>query len=191
MDLSDEELIDAYLGGDEDAFPLLLQRHLADVYNFARRLGGGEDADDVTQEVFLKVWKNLKLYRRANAKFRTWLFSIARNTTIDFLRKKKHIAFSEFDTPEGGNPLTETLADETPEPDELFAQAESAQQLERALQALSPRAREVLLLRYREDLTFDEIGAVLKEPLNTVKSRHRRALAALRDILKKNQNGAV
>ena len=184
----DAELIADHVRGDESAFPILLERYLKQIYNFAlRQCGSSEDAEDIAQETFLKAWKNLGKYRRESAQFRTWLFHIARNTTIDYLRKKKHVAFSEFDTEEGGNFLTETLADEEPLADELFFRAQNAQMIEDSLTKLPPRSREVLLLRYREGLTFDEIGEVLSEPLNTAKSRHRRALQALRNIVEKKE----
>ncbi len=192
MQPTDEELIEAHLKGDGSAFPALVGRYLDQAYDLALRLGGGDDANDITQEAFIKAWRNLKRYRREAASFRTWMFAILRNTAIDFARKKSRKGsspFSAFDTEDGGNRLLETLPDDAPQPDDLFAEAESKEALERALAALPFRAREVLLLKYFEDMTFDEIGRALGEPLNTVKSRHRRALALVRSALKKDQNG--
>ena len=190
MDIrTDEELVVAHNDGDEEAFPILLKRHLGSIYNFARRSGCDEhSAEDVSQDVFIKAWKNLPRFNAQSASFKTWLFHIARNTIIDFLRKKKHTALSRFDTDDGTNMLEETMVYDAPLPDEVFAQTQDAATIERALQELPYRAREVIMLRHFEDMTFDEIGQALGEPLNTVKSRHRRALASLRVIVDKHQD---
>ena len=184
MDTSDEDLIRDYLAGDESAFAELTRRHLGGVYSFvARFVGNAEEADDITQETFLKAWKNLKKYNQSSSKFKTWLFRIARNSAIDFLRKKKHVPFSQFDTEGGVNVLTETVADAEDLPDTLLMKLEDAKELHAVLEQLPPKAREILLLYYTNEFTFEEIGTLLGEPANTVRSRHRRALQALRKIL--------
>ncbi|MDE1924633.1 MAG: RNA polymerase sigma factor [Patescibacteria group bacterium] len=184
MDKTDEELVADYLGGEENAFGELAKRHLPSAYSFALRfVGSREEAEDIAQETFLKAWKNLKQYRKEASKFKTWLLRITRNTAIDFLRKKKNIAFSGFENESGENVLAETVADQSPLPEELFAKAGDSQEVNQALLQLSPRHRELLLLYYTNDLTFQEIGEVLGESQNTTKSRHRRALQALRKIL--------
>ena len=182
MEHTDDELIAGYLAGNENYFEQLVARHLQSVYNFTLRFVGAGDADDVTQEAFLKAWKSIRKFRRGQS-FKTWIFTIARNTALDALRKKKHRPFSDFDRDDGSNAIADSLADTEPLADEVFGRLTDAKVLDAALAKLSPDAREVLLLRYREELTFDEIGKVMHQPLNTVKSRHRRALAALRDIL--------
>lgn len=183
MEHTDEQLIVATLAGDDDAFPLLVRRYLKPVYNFSYRLcGSASDAEDIAQEVFVKVWKNLKKYRTGES-VRAWIFTIARNTTIDWLRKRKNLAFSDFENAEGENPLLATLADAEPLQDELYALAEDREVLERALGQLSVPHREVLILHYVEGLTFDEIGTMQHNPLHTVKSRHHRALIRLREIM--------
>ncbi|HEY5383156.1 MAG TPA: sigma-70 family RNA polymerase sigma factor [Candidatus Paceibacterota bacterium] len=184
MDTSDEDLISAYLGGDEPAFAELTRRHLSGVYSFiARFIGNAEEADDITQETFLKAWKSLKKYDRQTSKFKTWLLRIARNSAIDFLRKKKHVPFSQFDTEDGANVLTETVPDTEELPDALLIKLEGAKEVRKTLEQLPPKAREVLLLYYTNDLTFEDIGEMLGEPTNTVKSRHRRALQSLRKLV--------
>ncbi len=183
-DRSDEELIAAYLTGQEDAFGELTRRHLTGVYSFTLRfVGSVHDAEDIVQDTFLKAWKSLRKYDPRSSKFKTWLFRIARNTAIDFLRKKKHVPFSQFETEGGVNVLTETVASEEELPDTLMMKLEDAKELHTTLEQLPPRAREILLLYYTNELTFEEIGTILGEPTNTVKSRHRRALQALRKIL--------
>ena len=187
----DDELIAAYLAGDEEALPALINHHLKPIYNFSYRLlGNAHDAQDCAQETFVKAWRNLKKYRHGK-NFRTWLFAIARNTAIDLLRKKKIYVFSDFSTRGGStlggedeeNFLLDTLADTEPLPDELTLRRADNRTIESALQKIPPQYREVLLLRYHHDITFDEISKILGKPLNTAKSHHRRGIIALRKLL--------
>ncbi len=181
MERDDRQLIASAIAGNDDAFAFLVHRHLPAVYNFAYRFGGKEEADDIAQETFFKIWKNLKKFRpEENSK--TWMFSIARNTTIDHMRKKRDIAFSNFENADGENFLEETLTDTEPLADEIFARAEKEKRLEKFLAKLSPLYREVLILHHQNNFTFEEIGQILKKPLHTVKSQHRRALEHLRDL---------
>ena len=138
-------------------------------------------SEDITQDVFLKVWGKIKSYRKGESA-KAWLFAIARNTTIDYLRKKHPVAFCDFEHEEG-NYITDTLADEALKPLDLVIRAEDETFLKEALATLAPIYREVIVLHYEQDLTFDEIGKILGRPLHTVKSQHRRGLSKLREIL--------
>lgn len=185
MKPTDEELVAAAATGEEEAFNELVSRHLRDVYSFALRLvGHKEEAEDISQETFVKVWKNIKKYDSRSSKFKTWLMRIARNTCVDHLRKQKSVPFSQFESDEGENALIEGLTDEAPLQDELVALSQDAEMLERALGELAPRSREILLLRYQDGLSFAEAAVVIGASQNTIKSRHRRALHQLRDILR-------
>ncbi len=183
MDRSDQHLIADYLAGDEKSLETLIQRYLKPIYSFTYRyVGGGQDAEDVTQEVFIKIWRHIKRFNQ-NKNFKTWIFSIAKNTAIDFLKKKKAIPFSEFENEEGENMITETLADPSPLPQELLERAGMAQMLTSAIEKLSPKYRMVLFLRYNDHFNFREIAESLGQSLNTVKSQHRRALVMLKNLL--------
>ena len=180
MEKDDKQLISEYLNGDEKALGYLVERYLKDVYNFAYKLTNDLQAsEDITQESFVKAWKNIRKYRH-ESNFRTWIFSIARNTAVDWLRQKKDLTFSTFEDAQGENKFVDTLVDARLLPDELFEQAENIKLVEGLLIQLDPRYREVLTLRYTSDLTFEEIGKILHRPLHTVKSQYRRALIALR-----------
>jgi RNA polymerase sigma-70 factor, ECF subfamily len=182
---TDAELVAAYLAGDENSFAELTRRHLSAVFGYvARLIGRTRDAEDATQEVFVKIWRNLKKYDQSK-NFRTWAFTIAKNTVLDSLKKKKDVAFSDFDNDDSdadgeGNVLTDTLVDPAPLPPEIFDRADLADRVVAVVDSLPAKQRLVLHLHYREQLTFAEIGEVLGEPLHTVKSRHHRGLQSLR-----------
>ncbi len=183
MNLSDEQFIAEYLSGDEKSLEILFGRYLKPVYSFVfRYLGTRQDAEDVTQDVFVKAWRNLKKFDQ-NKSFKTWLFSIAKNSCLDFLKKKKAIPFSDFENEEGENVLTETLVDPSPLPHELLEKADIVQMLNYAMEKLSPKYRMILFLRYNDHFNFQEIADVLGESINTVTSRHRRALIKLKELL--------
>ncbi len=186
-ELTDEELITDYLAGEEAAFGELTSRHLRGVYTFALRLvGDSAAAEDISQETFLKAWKNLKKYNEKSSKFKTWLLRIARNTSIDYLRKKKHVPLSAFENEAGSNVLAETVADTEELAPQMLERLDDARELHSVLEQLPPKHREILLLYYSNDFTFEDIALLLNEPTNTVKSRHRRALANLRQIIAPN-----
>lgn len=156
-----------------DSVEKIIRQYLRPVYNFAHRFSGNrQDAEDISQETFLKVWKNIKKYREGE-NFKTWLFAIARNTAIDHLRKKKALVFSDLEK-DGEDSITETLAGAVSLEEELPKYI---------LKQLPADYKEIIILKYGNDFTFDEIAKILNKPLNTVKSQHRRALILLRKFL--------
>lgn len=179
---TDEELIRAYRKGEEESLRILIARYLRAIYHFTYRcVGNAPDAEDITQEVFLKVWKNLGYYDDWML-FRSWIFSIAKNAAIDWTRKQKPHTFAELERETGKN-VSEMFADETPLPDEIFERKRTAEFLRGTVEKLPLPIQSVLQLRYNEDLTFREIATRLGNPLNTVKSQHRRALGMLKKLL--------
>jgi RNA polymerase sigma-70 factor (ECF subfamily) len=182
MQKSDEQLISDCLFGDADALQELIGRYLRPIYGFIFRLVKLPEAEDITQEVFIKAWQNLKKFDK-NKSFKVWIFTIAKNTALDWLKKKKSVPFSAYDLESGENVLENTLEDLAPLPDEIADKKQAAEKLTEAVSALDAKYRAVLSLYYNNGFTFEEIAGVLKEPLNTVKSRHRRAVIYLRKIL--------
>ncbi len=180
----DTELIARYQAGDEAAFEELVAGHLKGVYSFvAQYVGSEEEAEDITQDTFFKAWKSLAKFDATKASFKTWIMQIARNTAVDFLRKKKHVPFSSFENAEGENVLEESLVSDLPGAEEEFFKTERATHVQKAIQELSLQHREILLFYLENDMTFTEIGAALGVPPNSAKSRYRRALLALKGIL--------
>ncbi len=181
--MSENELIADYLDGDEQSLELLIGQYLKPIYSFVSRyVGNSQEAEDITQEVFVRVWRNLKKFDQEKS-FKTWIFSIAKNASLDHLKKKRAIPFSEFDQADGGNLVTDALADPAPLPLALLERADMAKMLNVAMEKLSPQYRMVLFLRYNDHFNFREIAESLGEPLHTIASRHRRALIKLKEIL--------
>jgi len=189
MDRSDQQLVAAYLSGERRAFDILVTRYLRLVYSvtlyYAKNTA---DAEDLSQDVFIKTMRHLKRYDPAMA-FKPWILRIARNHSLDWVKKKKPFLMSDLETEEGEN-LLETIVDHAPLPDELAKRRETLDELDRVLCSLSPKDRLVIQLRYLKELSFREIAGELGEALDTVKSRARRALLKLRKSFEpKNQIG--
>jgi RNA polymerase sigma-70 factor (ECF subfamily) len=189
---SDEKLIASYLAGDEKSLETLIKCYLKPIYSFVYRyIGNSQEAEDITQEVFIKIWRNLRKsalsmprgFDPQKGSFKTWIFSIAKNACIDTLKKKKTIPFSKFEDGEGRNVFLEKFVDTVPLPNELFEQVDIARILTLAIEKLLPKYRMVLFLRYNDHFNFREIAEVLEESINTIKTRHRRGIAILREIL--------
>lgn len=180
---NDRELISQYLTGEEKALEILISRYLKMIYGFVfRYVNNPADAEDIAQETFFRLWRNLTKFQPEKS-FKSWLFTIAKNAAIDFLKKKKTVPFSAFANEAEENAIIETLADPAPLPDELFDRAGLAKEAAEALTKLPLKYQTVLLMHYQNELTLQEIAEILNEPLNTVKSRHLRALVKLKTIL--------
>lgn len=181
---SDAELIEAYRAGNEAALGALVARHVGGAYAYALRMTGSpSDAEDVVQEAFVKAWRGLARYERAHASFKTWFMRILHNAAVDHLRRRRHLPLSLLAGNDEEVGIEERVADDAPLAEELAARADDAQAVEAAVATLAPPYREVLALHYGEELTFEEMAAVLETPANTLKSRHRRALMALKERL--------
>lgn len=181
---TDADLVRAYREGDDGAFSELLDRHIGSVYAFAKRIcGDAAMADDVAQETFVKAWRAIGRFDEDRS-FKAWLFAIARNAAIDALRKRRDVPFAAMsDDASDEDRFEDGLEDDSPLPGEGFDRAVDGKTLERALSLLSPDKRAIVLMHDVEGLTFEEAAEALGEPMNTVKSRYRRSLALLRELM--------
>lgn len=180
---SDEQLIALAVNKDKAALETLIKRYLQPVYGFSYKYVKNQaDAEDITQEVFVKVWRNLKKFD-SQRPFRPWLYKIARNTCLDMLKKKSPVLFSELNEAEGDSSFEENLIARAESPAEAAEAALTAARLKSAVAKLKPEYAEVVTLYHQRELNFREISQTLSQPLNTVKSRYRRALLRLKKIL--------
>jgi RNA polymerase sigma-70 factor (ECF subfamily) len=183
-DEADEALMVRYQKGEVRAFEILLTRHRKPIYNFILRfVGSRELAEDLMQETFLRVIRGAENYKR-QAKFTTWLYTIARNLCVDQSRRAKHRRAQSLDQPMSSSAESGTLLDVVPGKDMPSDRAAVSKEIHRklheALERLSEEQREVFLMREFLDMPFKQIADVVGVPENTVKSRMRYALEKLR-----------
>lgn len=145
--------------------------------------GDREMADDLFQEVWMRVLTRGSQYNGA-ARFDTWLFTVARNMLIDLRRKRTMMSLEDLCTGEGED-YTFEIASTEPNPFDQYRSQEEARKVAAALLTLDPLHREVLVLRFHEELSLEEIATVTRSPLSTVKSRLYRGIAALKPHLEK------
>lgn len=179
---SEQELVKRCLGDDNAAWEALLQAYAHKIYNLCFRFTGRSvDAEDLTQEVFIKVFRTLRTYDPEQAKFSTWLNRIARNHLVDHYRRTRR------------DRLTSTLDDQTPiadssagaQPMSRIESRERQEKLQEGLNKLSPDLREAVVLRDLQDMDYAEIAQVLDVPEGTVKSRINRGRLELARVLKR------
>ena len=176
-----EKIIARARRGDADAFEQLVVAYRDQVFRLALRMCGSEAvAEVVAQEAFLSAWKALPNFR-GESQFSTWLYQLTTHAAIDLMRReKRQIAAAD---------ITEVnAADPAPSPQQQAEQSEQREIVRDAILQLAPEQREVVVLRFMEELSYEEIGAVLKLPSGTVKSRLNRAKAQLKEILSKSGN---
>ena len=176
-----EKIIARARRGDADAFEQLVVAYRDQVFRLALRMCGSEaDADEVAQEAFLSAWRALPNFR-GESQFSTWLYQLTTHAAIDLMRREKRQITADD--------ITEvSAADPAPSPQQQAEQSEQREIVRNAILQLAPEQREVVVLRFMEELSYEEIGAVLKLPSGTVKSRLNRAKAQLKEILSKNGN---
>lgn len=177
----DNQLINKYLKGDEKSLELLINKYLKSIYSFVyKNIGNPAESEDLTQEIFLKIWKNLKKFDKSK-NFKPWLYQIARNTAIDYLRKKKAIPFSRFQTESGQNILLDTLTDDSKD---LLEDLHKKDIIEKVTLSLDTNERKLIDLRHKQGMSFQEISDIFKESINTIKSRYRRIIKNLEETYK-------
>jgi RNA polymerase sigma-70 factor (ECF subfamily) len=179
LENNDLQSVREFLRGKEMSLDVLLKKYLKPIYNFLFQIVRERSIlDDLTQETFIKVWKNLSHFDQAKS-FKTWIFTVAKNTAFDYLRKKKTIPFSFFLNEDDHNYL-ENIQSLEILPNEILEKKDISKELEQKLKKLSPDYRLILILHYQNDFSLKEIAEMLNKPYNTIKSGHNRAIKALK-----------
>ncbi len=182
----DSNLVERCLSGDDAAWEDLVRVHTRRVYGLCYRFTGSDaEAQDLTQEVFLRIFRSLRSFRSAEGSFGTWLARLTRNLLIDHYRRTRHDRVT--DSIEEQLPMLEENVAASARPEGLVSGREASEILQVALQKLSPELRETVILRDLQEMEYREIAQVLKVPEGTVKSRLNRGRAELARILRKQK----
>lgn len=182
----DDQLVARCLRGEEAAWEDLVRGNTRRVYAICYRFTGSDhEAQDLTQEVFLRVFRSLKSFRAGEGSFTVWLAKLSRNLLIDHYRRTK--LDRATDSIEEQLPMLEERTAMSARADGLAAGREASDLLQGALQKLSPELRETVILRDIEDMEYKEIAQVLNVPEGTVKSRLNRGRAELARILRRQK----
>ncbi|MBS0011259.1 MAG: sigma-70 family RNA polymerase sigma factor [Bacteroidales bacterium] len=184
----DLRLVNRAVEGDEKAFAELMNRYRDSIYYMLLKMvNNPSDADDLTIEAFGKAFKSIHLYTPSYA-FSTWLFRIATNNCIDFIRKKKSAPTAiESQQDEQDDPAS-NLQSDSPGPEEEMMQKQKIKHLTNVVSQLKPKYRQLIELRYYKEYSYEEIANELNLPLGTVKAQIFRAKELLYNILNKTDN---
>jgi len=184
-------LVRRCIAGDAVAWEEIVQRYNRRIYNICYRFAGSaDDAQDLTQEVFIKMFRTLSSYDVERGAFMTWVTTITRNLLVDHFRKTKQDRMTDsMDTAssdhEDAQPLSEQIPDQSAPPDARVRSREVSETVHAALSKISPELREAVILRDLQDMDYREIATVLKVPEGTVKSRINRGRAELARLLQR------
>jgi RNA polymerase sigma-70 factor (ECF subfamily) len=178
---TDAQLIQKAQNGDTDAFGILYERYAQTIFRFVySRLDNRLDAEDLTEEIFVRVWRSLPDYREQGAPFVSYLFQVSRNAVIDFYRRSRQTR----QTLSVENQIVDVV-DERPDPAESFAAGVEHKELRAVLAKLHEEYRVVLELRFLSNLSPDETAQVMGKSIGAIRVLQHRALAALRKLLPK------
>lgn len=178
----DAQLVQQCLQGDASAWEELVRRHMRRIFNICYRFtGNGTEAEDLAQDVFLRVYRTLGSYRSAHGGFATWVTSVTRNLLIDHYRRTKRDRLT--DSLDDAMPVVENKESAGRRPDQQLLLGELSAQVQAGLAKLSPDLREAVILRDLQQLEYAEIQQVLSVPEGTVKSRINRGRIELARIL--------
>jgi RNA polymerase sigma-70 factor (ECF subfamily) len=177
--------------GDQKAYAELLHRYRESVYfTMLRMCNNKDDADDLTIEAFGRAFKRLDQYTPTYA-FSTWLFKIASNNAIDFLRNKKKNTALSLDTKmenDEGQEFSKNIKSQTLDPEEHIIKKQRVEMLRDVVERLKPHYKELVKMRYFDELSYEEIAVKLELPVGTVKAQLFRARDLLLNILKNQEN---
>ena len=184
----EQKLVERCLQGDDAAWEAVVISHGKRIFNLSYRYTNRkEEAEDLTQEILIRVYQNLKSFRSEAGSFQSWVLRVARNLIIDRYRQSRRFAQT------GGSEELETLNltdNKVPNPQRVAEQNEASRFLRNGLQALSPELKEAIILRDLEGMAYQEIAGLLQIPEGTVKSRINRGRVELAKVLIKRRSRA-
>ena len=185
--MNEHELIQRILTGESALFEELLRQHEKKVYSLALRYTrNSADAMDLSQEIFIKIYTHLSDFRK-EGKFSTWLYRIATNTCLDFLRKERRVTLVPlFEEDQNGREVAIDIEDTSPLPEDLVLREEQMAAVAASIDGLQKDYKQILILRDVQNFSYNEIAEILQLEGGTVKSRIFRAREALRKQLLKN-----
>lgn len=178
--------------GDRGALLELYDRHRSRLFGYLVKVAGDrEAAEDLFQEVWIKLMGGIETYRPGPSPFRAWLYRIATNAAVDRARREARQAAEELDAPgaEGGPPRIDLLESSEPGPERMGQAAELGRRLGRAMGSLNERQRAAVLLRHQQGLTYAEIAEALQVPEGTAKTMVHRGAHRLRTLLEEESGG--
>jgi RNA polymerase sigma-70 factor (ECF subfamily) len=181
VSLEDAETLRRCVEGDEQAYREIVEKYQRQVFSIAvRMLRSAEDAEDLTQEAFIRMFKAIDRYD-PNRPFAAWLMTIASRLCIDHIRRKRLKTISIFRQEPGSSEERQIeLEDPGLRPEEVTSHREEEKRAQSLIDSLPPHYRIVVILRHQEDLSYEEIAEALELPLGTVKARIHRARALLK-----------
>jgi len=186
------QLVRRCVAGDAAAWEDIVLRYNRRIFNICYRFAGSQDdAQDLTQDVFIRMYRTLSSFDADKASFNTWITTVARNLLVDHFRKSKQDRITDsMDAAMGGDEddgptLGERIEDQGPSPEAKVQRRETSEMVHQALQKLSPELRESVILRDLQDMDYREIAQVLRVPEGTVKSRINRGRTELARLLQR------
>ena len=184
-------LVRRCVAGDAEAWETFVRQYQRRVYNLCYRFcGSASDAEDLTQDVFIKMYRSLQAYDVERGSLITWMTTLTRNMLVDHFRRTRQERLTDSldasqSTEEEGPTLADRLEDQRRPPDQGVEAREAREQVQQALQKLSPDLREAVILRDIQDMDYREIAQALKVPEGTVKSRINRGRTELARLLQR------
>jgi RNA polymerase sigma factor (sigma-70 family) len=185
----DYDLVCRAMGGDQRAYARLMDRYKDSIYYMVLKMvHNRDDADDLTVEAFGKAFSNIHKYSPEFA-FSTWLFKIAVNNSIDFIRKKRldTLSIDDEGNDENSHSFSDSIRAPTLDPEERYIKEQRAKLMRDVTEKINPKYRQLIELRFFKEYSYDEIAAELDLPLGTVKAQLFRAKELLYNILKSNR----
>lgn len=172
--------------GEDDGLSLksIISEYTKILYNFIRRFGfSNEEAEDILQDIFIKVWKHKENFDEEKSSFKTWIFTLAKNTVYDALRKKINVKIINSLDDDTLGDIHNEIEDASADIIRLLERVEFHKEIVEAINSLNENEKTILLLHVEESLTFNELATIFDSPLNTIKSNYRRSLAKLKKYL--------